>query len=166
MPSRPGPQHVVALPLSTIYGREPSEWEEWGLVDPTEDDPAIVECANEDIAQYVARLWNEDHQRGDDDAEFRVRKNAPDTSKAIVDKIRSSSLQAVMLRAFQMPTRADGTGWTDDELEVYFQRTHQSVSATRNTLMRKGYVEPTEARRKTRSGNPAIVYAWTGKEAR
>ena len=106
---------------------------------------AIVDCV---IAAY-----------GDDSAEFRVRKDAPETSKAIVDKIRTGSLQDRLLTQF----RWSALGWTDDELEQRTGRSHQSVSATRNTLMRKGYVVDSGNRRKTRSGNDAIVWVWTGK---
>lgn len=98
---------------------------------------------------------------GDDTAEFRVRRTAPDTSKGIVDKVRGGSLQDAMLSRFRA---ASTTGYTDDELEQAMERTHQSVSATRNTLMRKGYVVDSGQRRRTRSGNPAIVYVPTGKE--
>lgn len=107
--------------------------------------------------------------QGDDKAEFRVRRDAPDTSKAVSDKIRGGSLQAQMFRLFSVEKHPDAfhfrPGFTDDELEIRMSRTHQSVSATRNTLMRKGYIVDSGDRRPTRSGNPAIVYVWTGKEA-
>lgn len=101
---------------------------------------------------------------GDDTAEFHVRKDAPDTSKDVSDKIRSGSLQYLLLNRFRWADHVE-SGHTDDELEELTGRTHQSVSATRNTLMRKGYVIDSGLRRKTRSGNPAIVYVWTGKVA-
>lgn len=103
-------------------------------------------------------------EMGDDTAEFHVRKDAPETSKAIVDKIRGGSLQDKMLFQYQASSkRYGGDGFTDDEMEQIMGRTHQSVSATRNTLMRKGYLVDSGVRRRTRSGNDAIVYVWTGK---
>jgi hypothetical protein len=109
----------------------------------------------DEIVQVI-REWR-DSLRG---ADFMVRRDAPETSKAIVDKIRRGSLQSWLLRCFEA---VGPRGFTDDELEEATMRTHQSVSATRNTLMRKGYVRDSGSRRKTRSGNPAIVYVRTGK---
>jgi hypothetical protein len=99
---------------------------------------------------------------GDPTATFHVRRDAPDTSKAIVDKVREGTLQAEMLRLFAV---GHGVDWTDDELEQALARTHQSVSATRNTLARKGYLVDSGRRRKTRSNNDAIVWVHTGKTA-
>lgn len=56
-------------------------------------------------------------------------------------------------------------GRTDDEVEVLLGRTHQSVSASRFTLARDGWVEPLldedgkAVTRPTRTGNAATV--WT-----
>lgn len=127
----------------------------------------ITGCEERSTAEHiVTRLLI---AMGDDSAEFRVRRDAPETSKAIVDKIRQGTLQAAMLWLFTVEKHPDAytsrPGFTDDELEVRMGRTHQSVSATRNTLMRKGYVVDSGLRRKTRSGNDAIVYVWTGKDA-
>lgn len=91
--------------------------------------------------------------------EFRVRRSAPDTSKAISTKVASGTFQEEVLNLFRYtgPARR-AHGWTDDELEQHTGRTHQSVSAARNTLMRKGYIADSGQRRKTRSGNDAIVW--------
>lgn len=103
--------------------------------------------------------------QGDEDAVFHVRKDAPDTSKAIVDKIRSGSLQAEMLDAFMNKYAAFG-GATDDELERFLGRSHQSVSGCRNALVRKGYVYDTGHRRMNSHGNMAIVWYYTDKEVK
>lgn len=87
---------------------------------------------------------------------FKVRTNAPDTSKAVSKKIREGTLQETMMKFFQHSKI--GEGWTDDDLERALLRSHQSVSAARNTLVRKGYITDSGQRRKTRSGNPAIVW--------
>lgn len=94
-------------------------------------------------------------------ADFRVSKNHPATSKAVEPKIREGSLQRDMLLWFDSSPLM---GWTDDELEVQMERSHQSVSATRNTLVRKGLVHNTGMIRKTRSGNDAIVWGRTAVE--
>ena len=49
-------------------------------------------------------------------------------------------------------------GMTDDELEAATGRSHQSVSATRNTLMNDGLIEDSGLRRRTQWGNDAIVW--------
>lgn len=95
-----------------------------------------------------------------EEAEFRVGRDAPATSKAVEPKIREGSLQEHMLLLFQ--TGVTREGWTDDELEQAMGRTHQSVSACRNTLARKGLIAATAQTRKTRSGNDAIVWVRTG----
>jgi len=97
---------------------------------------------------------------GDDDFEPHARRNSPTTSHEVFDKIRRSSLQERLLYLF---TQAPDGGFTDDELEVKTGLSHQSVSASRNTLMHKGYVVDSGSKRRTRSGNRAIVYIWTRK---
>ena len=62
---RPGPQYLVALPLHTIYGHPAKDHEGWGLVDPGEDDPAVIECVDSSVAQYLAWLWNQDHREAE-----------------------------------------------------------------------------------------------------
>lgn len=100
---------------------------------------------------------------GDDKAKFNVRKDAPDTSKAVVDKIRTGTLQADVLSALIRKSAMFG-GATDDELERLLGRSHQSVSGARNALVRKGYVVDSGERRKNSHGNVAIVWYYTGKE--
>jgi hypothetical protein len=101
--------------------------------------------------------------QGDGAAKFRVHRDAPDTSKAIVDKIRSGSLQAEMLQAFINKSAVFG-GATDDEMERFLGRSHQSASGCRNTLVRKGYLVDSGERRMNSHGNMAIVWYYTGKE--
>ena len=52
-----------------------------------------------------------------------------------------------------------GNGWTDDELEKVTKRSHQTVSARRRGLEKKGVIYATGEKRKTRSGRSAMVYA-------
>ncbi len=105
----------------------------------------------------------------DEGAEFRVSPGHPGTSKAIEPTMRKGTFQSVMLELFDADYQIgqhswlhdNGHGYTDDELEAMFGRTHQSVSATRNTLMRKGLIEDSGAKRQNRSGNLAIVWKRT-----
>lgn len=80
----------------------------------------------------------------------------PDTSRKMRRKAapRSGSLRAKVLRTICDAAR----GATDDELEVLLGLTHQSVSASRNTLARDGWITDSGERRNTRSGNRAIVW--------
>ena len=101
--------------------------------------------------------------QGDEAAEFHVRRNAPDTSKAITDKIRGGSLQADILALYRQGATYGAVGFSDDEVESALKRSHQSVSGSRNTLVRKGYLVDSGERRPNRYGNMAIRWTWTGK---
>ena len=98
--------------------------------------------------------------QGDESFELRARRDAPPTSKIAVDRIKAGTAQEEVFRAFT----TNNSGWTDDELEQYTGRSHQSVSSIRNILMNKGYVRDSGDTRLTLSDNPAIVYVYTGKE--
>lgn len=100
---------------------------------------------------------------GDDDVEFRVGRNAPDTSRAVSDKIKASSLGAQIMKRFVFYGTANPLLWTDEDIENVFNRKHQSASAARNTLVRKGYLVDSGERALTSSGNLAILWRWTGK---
>lgn len=94
------------------------------------------------------------------EAVFQVRKTAPDTSQDVVVKMRAGTLQRDVLSKIATYS-ALWDGITDDELEELLGRTHQSVSAARNILVRKGLVTDSGLRRNTRSGNKAIVWTRT-----
>lgn len=100
---------------------------------------------------------------GDEDAVFHVRKDAPDTSRAVSEKMRAGTLQADVLQALINKSAVYG-GATDDELERFLGRSHQSVSGARNALVRKGYAVDSGERRMNSHGNMAIVWYYTGKE--
>lgn len=102
--------------------------------------------------------------QGDDTFEPHARKDAPDTSHAVFDKIRNGNLQDQVLQAFINLDRINGVGATDDDIEVALGRAHQSVSAARNSLVRKGYLVDTGERRPNRHGNMAVRWAYTGKQ--
>ena len=87
---------------------------------------------------------------------WKVGHNNPSTSTAMHAK---ASLRAGRDNhlIFWMVYDAD-RGLTDDEIELLTGKAHQSVSATRYALMKKGYLEDSGLRRKTRYGNEAIVW--------
>lgn len=122
------------------------------LTDRTALHHVLIASLSEQIVNTLAA------HRAEYDAVFRVSRKHPDTSKAIEPKIRSGTFQDRLLRWFmEWPE-----GATDYDLEERLHRSHQSVSATRNTLYRKGYLRDSGQRRKNRHGNEAIVWVWTG----
>lgn len=68
--------------------------------------------------------------------------------------LRAGSLRKVMYDALRRTTE----GMTDDEMEALLVKSHQTVSAARNTLMNDGWVRDSGRRRLTKWGNPAIVW--------
>lgn len=82
----------------------------------------------------------------------------PDTAAAAADRVfpRSGSRR----RKIYDLILAQG-GATDDEIEVHLGLSHQSASASRNTLMNDGWLADSGVRRKTRYGNDAIVWKAT-----
>jgi hypothetical protein len=151
----PAAARITDLYVRNEHGQFAQPWT--GLpVLPSDDDLAF-------LADYLRRFgWvagRPGTKIGNDRARFEVSPDHPDTSRAIVDKIRGGSLQHVMLTRF-----IGGGSYTDDELEVAMGRSHQSVSATRNTLVRKGFLTDSGERRTNRWGNEAIVWTWTRKE--
>ena len=69
---------------------------------------------------------------------------------------RKEAFDAIRLKGLQ--------GLTDDELEALTGRSHQSLSATRNTLMNDGLIVDSGHRRPTRYGSMAIVWVVPGLE--
>lgn len=92
----------------------------------------------------------------------------PPTSHAAASKAqaRYGTVRHMVLSAIE--NRPAGYGATDDELEGITGRSHQSLSACRNSLMHDGLIEPLtvdgeQVKRLTRHGNLAI--AWCTTEA-
>ena len=84
----------------------------------------------------------------DPNAVTKVRRNAPATSKAVEPQL--GTLQADVLELIRWKDR------TDDELEEVLRRSHQSVSASRNTL-------DSGSTRKNRYNTDAIVWVATDR---
>jgi hypothetical protein len=68
---------------------------------------------------------------------------------------RTGSLRRTLYDALRLSRH----GMTDDEMEFFLARPHQTVSSLRNGLMNDGWVVDSGLRRQTRYGNDAIV--WT-----
>jgi hypothetical protein len=100
---------------------------------------------------------------GDEDAVFRVSRKHPGTSRAIVAAIREGSVQDQVLALFIDAHRL-GHGMTDDDVERSLGRSHQSVSAARNHLVKRGYITDSGETAKNRWNNDAVVWRYTGKE--
>lgn len=87
---------------------------------------------------------------------------APETSHGAARAAypKSGSQRALVLEKIR---EAGELGATDWELEVATGWKHQSVSATRNSLMRDGWIRDSGKRRRTDTGNLAV--AWVVVEA-
>lgn len=85
----------------------------------------------------------------------KVRSGAPDTSKAIEPKLNSGLWEVLK---WLRTTSGLAGGFTDDELEMLSDRTHQSISAARRNGVLRGLIYDSGQRRNTRSGNKAIVW--------
>tara|TARA_Y100001973_G_scaffold104423_1_gene174301 strand:- start:1869 stop:2180 length:312 start_codon:yes stop_codon:yes gene_type:complete len=55
-----------------------------------------------------------------------------------------------------------GRPQTDDELELMLDMSHQTISATRRSLVKDGWVVPTGNLRRTRTGRQAQVWQLKG----
>lgn len=87
----------------------------------------------------------------------------PDTSQAMQRKAfrRSGTLRKEI---YDYLGRTGGA--TDDQMEIGLDRSHQSVSGTRRSLVKDGYVEDSGGRALTRYGNSAIIWVLTDKPVR
>lgn len=107
---------------------------------------------------------------------FRPRLPAPATERPSVDRLvartgaghgatshaageaaqyRSGTLRRMMYDLLQHRGRS---GHTDDEMESHFQRSHQTISSARNTLLADGHIADGGQRRTTRTGHEATVW--------
>lgn len=88
---------------------------------------------------------------------FHLSRNHPDTSAAMAAKAlpKTGTLRATI---YGLIDRAGDNGYTCDEMELKLGRSHQSVSATFNSLKRDEWIIDGGQRRPTRYGNLAIVW--------
>lgn len=82
--------------------------------------------------------------------------NHPDTSQRAAQKALPNS-GTVRRRVYDFVASRE-FGATDDEIEIALDKTHQSVSAARNTLMNDGWLVDSGEERMTRSNSPAKVW--------
>lgn len=87
----------------------------------------------------------------------------PETAQtaALIARLRAGSRRK---EAFDVIRNAGVRGLTDDEMEGVTGRSHQALSATRNTLMNDGLIVDSGQRRPTRYGHPAIAWCAVGYE--
>ena len=127
----------------------------------SEDDALFTMAALPYTPAEIDRMAGELRRLGwtvtppDPNAQTKVRRNAPATSKAVEPKL--GSLQHDVLEMIRWK------GATDDELEASLRRSHKSVSASRNTLVRKGLIRDSGQTRKNRYNNDAIVWVATDR---
>ena len=90
---------------------------------------------------------------------FHLSKNQPETSVAMAEKAlpKTGTLRATIYGIIDRSP----DGYTCDEMEIKLNRSHQSVSATFNSLKRDDWIVDSGRRRATRYGNLAIVWVAT-----
>ena len=128
------------------------------------DDGSGLTCARCNLPQRH-RVHRELDTQPTVEGTMPIGRNHPATSKDMArraadgfPKVRGAVLTAIAGR---------DEGATDDEVEQITGRTHQSVSAARNTLLRDALIDRLrdddgcEVHRRTRSGNPATVWTVT-----
>ena len=99
-----------------------------------------------------------------DDPRFEVDSNRVHATGHRAPATTLAATQRAQLRAGTQRQRVydlvktSADGMTDDELELVTGKAHQSVSATRNSLMNDGWLVDSGRRRRTRYGNDAIVW--------
>lgn len=84
----------------------------------------------------------------------------PETSHHAAEIVlpRTGTLRHTLYRAILQATSTPKRGMTDGDLEDLTGRKHESVSASRNTLMNDGLIRDSGLRRLTDSGSTAIVW--------
>ena len=83
-----------------------------------------------------------------------------ETSREAAESIRDlvAPLEARCFEMICLFTRDRGDGMTDKELEVAMILSHESASARRRGLVKKGLVRDSGAKKKNRSGRRAVLW--------
>lgn len=91
------------------------------------------------------------------ESHWQHRLDAPATTTQMHRKsaLRSGALNHLI---FWTVFDGDSRGFTDDDLEIVLNRAHQSVSGSRNGLVKRGYLVNSGRIRVNRHGNEAIVW--------
>lgn len=92
-----------------------------------------------------------------------VGRNHPETAKQAAAKAlpRSNTLRRTV---FDLIAESGARGVTDDEVEQVLGRSHQSISACRNSLLKDGHIQDSGKIRLTRWKNEAIAWVVTDPE--
>ena len=90
-----------------------------------------------------------------DDNVVRLSKHATDTQRTAASRALPKSGTRRREILYLIDSKQ---GLTDDELEEITGWSHQATSASRNSLMRDGFITDSGERRVNRHGNPAIVW--------
>lgn len=109
------------------------------------------------VVREVDRSVREEARRPVDASTLALSGSHPDTSFAMRERVFPKT-GSQRRRAFDFISARGAVGATDDELEVALDLLHQSASATRNSLMKDGWIIDSGQRRLTRSGHEAIVW--------
>lgn len=88
--------------------------------------------------------------------------NRQRTSRAMAEKIGPIRFGSMKQRAMELLMRQGPM--TDDEMQVSLGMGSQSQCPSRLSLVAAGLVRDSGSVRKTRCGNDAIVWEWTGKQ--
>jgi hypothetical protein len=119
--------------------------------------PRCLQRPNEDRCRSYDPVLSVDLDRPG----VRVGHAHPETAKraAGIASLRAGSRRKEVYDAIQ---RTLHRGFTDDEMETALGRSHQTLSATRNSLMNDGLIVDSGQRRRTKWGNDAIVWVVAG----
>lgn len=108
------------------------------------------------VCEFINEVREDERNRLAGVSKVMLSTNARDTSRSAAEKAlprsgtrRKEIFDLIAERQF---------GLTDDEIEVLTGLTHQTASATRNSLMRDGLIVASGGARTNRRGNASIVW--------
>ena len=108
------------------------------------------------VCEFINRIREDERNRLAQISKVRLSTNARNTSRSAAEKAlpRSGTRRKEI---FDLIAEHE-FGLTDDEIEVLTGLTHQTASATRNSLMRDGLIVVSGDARTNRRGNASIVW--------
>jgi len=113
------------------------------------------------VYEYVRKMFARDSLRGIDDNVVSISSKSRSTSKNAASKIlpRTGSIRREIYNLVQR-----GAGLTDYELESLLKGKHQTVSASRRSLVLDGFLTDSGRTRKNDVGNDCIIWEVTMME--
>ena len=114
------------------------------------------------VYEYVAKMFGKGDTRKIDDNVVILSSRSKSTSRKAAEKIlpRTGSIRR---EVYELIKRAN-IGLTDYELELMLKGKHQTVSASRRSLVVDGFLSDSGITRKNEVGNDCIVWEITIKE--